>query len=136
MSQDAYPRPATPGYVTKSGVETITGSKLFKTADGSTPLRVEGSPSQVSEVLVVANDSGTWFLSVDKDGVTSLTTAGGFQPSTGTLEIVANGTQTAPLTAWINNSGQVAATVDPDGSIHSPTVKAYAGRLYARANFR
>lgn len=136
MSQSSYPVPTNPGYVTIAGVETVVGAKKFKTADGSTPLRAEGALAQVSEVFVVANDSGTWFFSIGKNGDAFFTTPFSYQPTRATLEVAANGGQTVPLQVWTGNDGYTKASVDPDGSIHSPTVKAYAGRVYARANFR
>lgn len=137
MTQSAYPRPLTAGYVTKAGVETITGAKTFKPSDGSsTPLRVEGAAVQTGTLLVVASDAGTWFLSIGANGDTALTTPYAYQPTRATLEIAANGGQTAPLQVWTGNDGQVKASVGVDGSMKSPTIKAYAGRLYARANYR
>lgn len=136
VSQSAYPPPPQVAYVTKAGIDTITGAKTFITADGTTPVTIQGGVAQTSELLNILNSDFNLLLSVDRFGHTSFSMASGAEPSTGTVEVAANGTQVGPLTAWLNNSGQVAAKVDSDGSVHSPTVKAYAGRMYARANFR
>lgn len=122
MSQSAYPVPAQLAYVTKAGVETISGAKTFTTLDGSTPVRIQGAVSQTDELLFVSTNAVDGLFTVGKDCQVYVAMPFGVEPDYGTVEIGANGSQVKPLTYWSGNSGSKVASVEVDGRITSPTI--------------